>query len=171
MGFGREAPRRPAHSDRGGTEGREPPAAARVTRPTSPQRTGGSTAPPESRWTTTPSTPLTSRTTTTAAETDDDGEDEHAQEHDGRDADDEHAAAMRPDWGTYLAARYVCTDPKTYGHVDRYRGNTAGDGRKVVAEMSEEEPEAARTQRRDVIESNKAWPAPRPCGATGCGPS
>ena len=68
-----------------------------------------------------------------------------------------HESALRPDWGTYLAGRYVCTDPKAYEHVDRYRCNDPGDGRKPVAEMSEEEREAARAQRSDVIESNKAW--------------
>ena len=60
-------------------------------------------------------------------------------------------------WGTYLAARYVCTDPKAYRHVDRYRDRNPGDGRKPLAEMSEEEREEARAQRRDGIESNKAW--------------
>jgi ParB family chromosome partitioning protein len=89
------------------------------------------------------------------AQTDDDGDDD--QEHDGRNVDGEQASATRPDWGTYLAARYVCTDPKTYGHADFYRGTNPGDGRKPVAEMSEEEREAVRAQRRDVIASNKAW--------------
>jgi ParB family transcriptional regulator, chromosome partitioning protein len=91
------------------------------------------------------------------AQTDDDNEEEDAQEHDGTDRDDEKASAIRPDWGTYLAARYVCTDPKAYGHVDRYRGHNPGDGRKTVAQMSQEEREAARAQRRDVIDNNKAW--------------
>jgi len=92
-------------------------------------------------------------------ETDEDGEHEDAQENDGTDTDDVHAPPPRPDWGTYLAARALraCTDPKAYGHVDRYHGNNPGDGRKTIAEMSEEEREAARAQRSDVIESNKAW--------------
>jgi ParB family chromosome partitioning protein len=58
-------------------------------------------------------------------------------------------------WGEYPVAVWICTDPAAYGH--RLRG-PHGERRKR-AEMSEEEAEAARAERRDVIASNKAWTA------------
>ncbi|MEI4272154.1 hypothetical protein TEK04_10505 [Klenkia sp. LSe6-5] len=49
----------------------------------------------------------------------------------------------------------MCTDPGAHGHVDTWADH--GTGRTPAAEMSEGEREAARTGRRDVIDSNKAW--------------
>lgn len=53
----------------------------------------------------------------------------------------------------------VCTDPAGNGHQHRYGNPTAG--KKTAAEMTPEEREAASAERRDVIESNKAWRAAR----------
>jgi ParB family chromosome partitioning protein len=77
------------------------------------------------------------------------------------DAPPEQAPAAGREWRSYLGARYVCTNPKAHGHVDRYASNGSGydcgSARKTAAEMTDAEREAARAQRRDVIESNKAW--------------
>ncbi|WP_170119951.1 hypothetical protein [Branchiibius hedensis] len=54
-------------------------------------------------------------------------------------------------------ATYVCTDAKAHGHQDRWASNSGGSTKKKAADMSEAEREAARAERRDVIESNKAW--------------
>lgn len=63
----------------------------------------------------------------------------------------------RPVWRSWIGARYVCTDPAAHGHRDRWSGADSGTDRKKAAEMDDEEREAARAARRDVIESNKAW--------------
>lgn len=55
-----------------------------------------------------------------------------------------------------LGAAYVCTDYKAHGHVYRY-ATSASTGQTKAADMSEDEREAARLARRDVVESNKAW--------------
>lgn len=47
-----------------------------------------------------------------------------------------------------------CTDPGAYGHRDRYSGPT---GKKSAEEMTEAEREAAKAERREVIDNNKAW--------------
>jgi ParB family transcriptional regulator, chromosome partitioning protein len=53
-----------------------------------------------------------------------------------------------------VGAVFVCTDWKAQGHTDRY---ASGSGRPKAADLSEEEREAAKAERRDVIDSNKAW--------------
>lgn len=50
---------------------------------------------------------------------------------------------------------YCCTDPAKYGHRDRYA--SAGTEKKKAADMTEEEREQAKAERREVIENNKAW--------------
>lgn len=70
-----------------------------------------------------------------------------------------HAAAVRvmrtfnddQPWRTSVS--YYCTDPKACGHIDRY----ADPAKKKADEMSEEEREEAKAQRREVIDNNKAW--------------
>ncbi|MFK3984510.1 ParB/RepB/Spo0J family partition protein [Micromonospora sp. NPDC050397] len=52
---------------------------------------------------------------------------------------------------------YVCTDYAAHGHTLRSRGYDSGTGRKNAAEMTDPEREKARAERRDVIQSNKAW--------------
>lgn len=78
-----------------------------------------------------------------------------------------HAAYVSRDWewpeedgsdaeGTWVCrAVFGCTDHESHGHRDRY-GVRGGDGRRV-ADMADDEREAERSERRDVIESNKAW--------------
>ena len=70
-----------------------------------------------------------------------------------------HAAYVDQYWNSRgkLAWRpaYVCTDPQAQGHVllyGRYDGASASS-----TEKTEDEREAARAERRDVIDSNKAW--------------
>lgn len=57
-----------------------------------------------------------------------------------------------------LRAQYVCTDFATHGHVDWWNQSST-PSRKRADDMSEDEREAARLERRNVIESNKAWKA------------
>ncbi|WP_158607493.1 ParB/RepB/Spo0J family partition protein [Flexivirga caeni] len=58
--------------------------------------------------------------------------------------------------GAYVtSATYVCTAAKANGHADRF--GRGGSGKKKLADMTEKERAAARAERRDVIESNKAW--------------
>lgn len=71
------------------------------------------------------------------------------------DADDE--KGTEPVWRTWTGVRYVCTDPAAHGHLDRWRGYNSGTDRTKASDMDEAEREAARAQRRDVIEYNKAW--------------
>jgi ParB family chromosome partitioning protein len=59
--------------------------------------------------------------------------------------------------GKWLGPDWRCTDPTRYGHVSTYGGSVAAGPKKKVADMAPEEAEKARAQRRDVIESNKAW--------------
>jgi ParB family chromosome partitioning protein len=59
-------------------------------------------------------------------------------------------------WGEYPVAVWICTDPATYGRRLRFRG---GNPRRKRAEMTGEETEAARAERRDVIASNRTWTA------------
>lgn len=53
-------------------------------------------------------------------------------------------------------ATHVCRDFKKHGHVDRYAASS-NSSRPKAAEMSEEERERARAERRLVIDNNKAW--------------
>ena len=56
---------------------------------------------------------------------------------------------------------YVCTDAAAHGHLDRWAASGTGNGpeRKRAADMTDDEREAAKAERRNVIESNKAWKA------------
>jgi ParB family chromosome partitioning protein len=78
------------------------------------------------------------------------------------DADPDEADAYEAEqtgqvWRSWIGARYVCTDPAGHGHRDRWSGSDSTTDRKKATEMDDDEREAARAQRRDVIESNKAW--------------
>jgi len=60
---------------------------------------------------------------------------------------------------------FVCTDPEGNGHTRIARshdGYDSGSTKPKLADMNEDDAEAARAQRRDVIESNKAWRAAEP---------
>ncbi|GGM22483.1 ParB/RepB/Spo0J family partition protein [Dactylosporangium sucinum] len=76
------------------------------------------------------------------------------------DADDEETGgeqASRTREVYVWTAKYVCTDYPAHGHEDRYRSYDSGSQKKTAAEMTDEEREAARAARRDVIQSNKDW--------------
>ncbi len=64
-----------------------------------------------------------------------------------------------------LAAGYVYTDPAAHGHLDRWTatGSSNGRERKRAADMTDNEREAAKAERRNVIESTKAWKAMSGC--------
>jgi ParB family transcriptional regulator, chromosome partitioning protein len=67
-------------------------------------------------------------------------------------------AAERPraTWGAHLAVRYACTDPAAFGHRDRFATRHRPEKRRAE-DMDEGEREAAREERREVVECNKAW--------------
>ena len=77
---------------------------------------------------------------------------------DGYDDEDE---APGTTWGEYPVALYVCADPDAHGHAPRYGNSGSGSGygseKPKRSEMTPEQAEAARAERRDVIASNKAW--------------
>ncbi len=58
-------------------------------------------------------------------------------------------------WSRGWVPVYVCTDYQAHGHAPRWGGHDSG--RKTNAEMTAQEREQARAERRDVIDSNKAW--------------
>lgn len=77
--------------------------------------------------------------------------------------------AMHTDWATDEAtgkqvrvrtprAVAVCTDWKANGHTDPY-ARDGGPAKKKAEDMTDAEREQAKAERRDVIESNKAWDA------------
>jgi ParB family chromosome partitioning protein len=51
--------------------------------------------------------------------------------------------------------QYVCTDVQQHGHQERSYG--AASQKKIAADMTDQEREAERVKRRDVIQSNKDW--------------
>jgi ParB family transcriptional regulator, chromosome partitioning protein len=62
---------------------------------------------------------------------------------------------------TYEAeATFVCTGWQTHGHVDTYARGT--QAKPKAADMTAEQREQAKAERRDVLESNKAWDAAEP---------
>lgn len=54
---------------------------------------------------------------------------------------------------------YVCTQWKAQGHADLYASNST---KPTTAEMTPVQRETAKAERKDVIESNKAWDAAEP---------
>jgi ParB family chromosome partitioning protein len=58
-------------------------------------------------------------------------------------------------WG--WAPVYVCTDPAAHGHRPRWRGHDDHTARIPAADKTDEQREADRAQRREVITNNKAW--------------
>jgi len=91
-------------------------------------------------------------------EEDEDYDDEPDADQDQEQGEDSEAGeqgeAIAPVWRAYLGARYMCTDPAAYGHLDPARQNA---GKTPADQLSPAEREAARAARRDVIDSNKAW--------------
>jgi ParB family chromosome partitioning protein len=85
-----------------------------------------------------------------------------ADDSDGDDPDDEEpddagdpAEQGRP-YRAWLP-QFVCTDYAAHGHTLRWAGHDSGSAKTPAAEMTDEQREAARAQRRDVIQSNKDW--------------
>lgn len=75
-----------------------------------------------------------------------------------------HAVAVRVDsrWNHdegrqawVVTVQHYCTNPQAHGHVDRYASTNSG--KKRAEDMTETEREQAKTERREVIENNKAW--------------
>ena len=106
------------------------------------------------------------------AQADDSAEDDEGDEFYDEDDDDLAEDNVEPTdgtvWSEYPTAVYVCTDSTEHGHASRcgvaYSGGTyTGPAAKPkLSEMSEEQAEASRAERRDVIASNKAWTASVP---------
>ena len=85
---------------------------------------------------------------------DEDGEDYQDEEDD----DDDQARTWQPPVQV-LVAVFVCTDPQGNGHLDRWATTNGQPEKKRAADMTDDEREAARAERKHVIESNKAWKA------------
>ena len=93
----------------------------------------------------------------------DDDEDEDYQNDDDQDDDDQddgedRARAWQPPVQV-LVAVFVCTDPEGNGHIDRWAATSGQEEKKRAGDMTDDEREAARAERKHVIESNKAWKA------------
>ena len=60
-----------------------------------------------------------------------------------------------------LVAGYVCTDAAAHGHLERWAASSSSNRpeKKRAADMTDDEREAAKAKRRNVIESNNAWKA------------
>ncbi|WP_165640213.1 ParB/RepB/Spo0J family partition protein [Klenkia brasiliensis] len=87
---------------------------------------------------------------------DGDGEDEV--DLDDEDDPEDGGEAPRREWSSWAAPRWVCTDPAAHGHTDTWAATSSGNSGRVPADqLTDDEREAARVARRDVIESNKAW--------------
>jgi hypothetical protein len=67
------------------------------------------------------------------------------------------------DYATWYEAGWACLDPKEFGHRDRY-GSSGGSWRlnPKMDELPPAEKEEKRKERKDVIDSNKAWKAATP---------
>ena len=72
------------------------------------------------------------------------------------------SVTVRHGWGgqpdSYSLTTH-CTDPATHGHQSRWTGGSSSPTRKQSEDMTDTEREQAKTERRHVIESNKAWKA------------
>lgn len=74
------------------------------------------------------------------------------------DGDGQPYTGPEPVWGRTVRPIYVCTDPASHGHRSRW-GGRAATATPAAGEPTDEQREARRAERRDVIESNKAWSA------------
>ena len=91
----------------------------------------------------------------TGDEADQDNEDDQdAADDDGDDGEPVDDGTV---WAEYPVPEWVCTDHTGCGHIRRVVPATRGQVRLTRAEMTPEQADAARAQRRDVIESNKSW--------------
>ena len=90
----------------------------------------------------------------------DDGDEDDEFEDEDEDEDGEPGHTWQPPVQV-LVPVFVCTDPQGNGHGDRWADTGSGgyDTKKRAADMTDDERETARAERRHVIESNKAWKA------------
>jgi ParB family chromosome partitioning protein len=74
---------------------------------------------------------------------------------------DEAPEEDRVGWARWYVAGYACMDPKEFGHHDRMgsSGASTASSKPKMAELPPAEQEKARAERKDVIDSNKAWKA------------
>jgi ParB family chromosome partitioning protein len=87
-----------------------------------------------------------------------DDQDEVDQDEDDEDGDgDETGGAGERQWRVTPVPMFVCTDPTDHGHRDSWGASGGAADRIPAAEMTDEQREAARAERRDVVEFNKAW--------------
>lgn len=66
-------------------------------------------------------------------------------------------SAEEPVRGKWLTVEAVCTDPDGNGHVSMYDYGRGATPKKKMAELPAAEQVKARAERKDVIDSNKAW--------------
>jgi ParB family chromosome partitioning protein len=90
-------------------------------------------------------------------ETDEEQDKDPADDEDDDEDDADGGGGARREWCSWAAPRWVCTDPAAHGHVDTWANHGGGISRTPAADMTEDQREAARVARRDVIDSNKAW--------------
>ncbi|MEU7802680.1 ParB N-terminal domain-containing protein [Micromonospora arborensis] len=90
-------------------------------------------------------------------EWDEDGAGDADQGDEGDAEPEQPAPAVRRQQVYVWVARYVCTDAPKYGHTLPSSSFDSGTSRKLAADMTDSEREAATAQRRDVIQSNKDW--------------
>jgi len=76
-----------------------------------------------------------------------------------QDDDDDEGQSPQREWGQCLTAVPVCTDYAANGHQIPEKTHYGAAERPKMADLSPQKQEAARAQRRDVIESNKSWRA------------
>ena len=98
--------------------------------------------------------PAQAATTTPASAAADDQDDDDYDDDD--DEDDEEPVDDGTVWAEYPVPEWVCTDHAGCGHIRRPVFTSREQTRLTRAEMTPDQADAARAQRRDVIESNKA---------------
>jgi ParB family chromosome partitioning protein len=80
------------------------------------------------------------------------------EEGDEDDDEEEAGGAGERQWQVAPVPVFVCTDPTEHGHRDSWGNSGGGTADRIpVDQMTDEQREEARAQRRDVVESNKAW--------------
>jgi ParB/RepB/Spo0J family partition protein len=68
----------------------------------------------------------------------------------------------RVEYATWYEVGYACTTPSLNGHRDRYASTPGSSARVKADQLRPAEREKAKAERKDVIDSNKAWKAATP---------
>jgi ParB/RepB/Spo0J family partition protein len=68
----------------------------------------------------------------------------------------------RVEYATWYEVGYACTTPSLNGHRDRYASTPGFSARVKADQLPPAEREKAKAERKDVIDSNKAWKAATP---------